>query len=358
MKKFFILIIIAMLAFAANAQDFSAVCETGQTLYYKIKHKTNNQVEVVGPGYMSYYQNRRVMYPWEGFEMPKGKVVLPSHVEYNGVNYEVVSINMRAFEGCSEMTSITIPNTITDVDPVSFEKCRNLAEIRVLPGNPVYDSRDNCNAVIKTKENELVFGCKNTVIPKTVKSLGWYAFRGSGLTNITLPNTLEYISSDAFYNCWITSLVIPSSIQGIGTSPFDCDMVTASLTNTPLQLEVGKYYFEEYYDEDGYAMEALVVPCGMKKMYEKSPWGKYFVIWEHCDTYSIDVKNEAGGVVMLSTNKAKFGETVSVYYRTEQYSEDYYLIVCSKDSHRVLVPVRSNTFIMPPYDVTVEIFKR
>lgn len=61
---------------------------------------------------------------------------------------------------------------------------------------------------------------------------------------------------------------------------------------------------------------------------------------------------------MLSTNKAKFGETMSVYYRTEQYSEDYYLIVCSKDSHRVMVPVRSNTFIMPPYDVTIEIFKR
>ena len=358
MKKFFILIIIAVLAFAANAQDFSAVCETGQTLYYKISDKTNHHVDLVYPGSSFLYGNIRSKYPWDGYTKPAGKVVLPSYVEYNGEKYKVVSIDMSAFKGCNDMTSLTISNTITDIHSNVLDGCRNLAELRVIPGNPVYDSRDNCNAIINTKEKELVFGCKNTVIPKTVTSLGWSAFRGSGLTSIIIPNSVNYISQDAFYDCWISSLTIPSSVKRIGDIPFESEMVTASLTTTPLMLEVDKYYFEEYYDQDDIGHTACVVPCGMKKIYEKSPWGKYFTFHENCDTYSINFENEGDGVVEISANQAKFGETVSVYYIPKSYSEEYYLLVSSQGSYRANIPMRSGTFIMPPYDVTVKVIKR
>ena len=358
MKKLFLLSTILSLFLSAKPQDFSAICESGQPLYYKITDRTNNLVEIVYPGSSSYFGNRRALYPWDGYARPVGKVVLPSQVEYNGVTYKVVSIGMRAFEGCDFITSITFPSTIEKIDVVSFEGCRNISEIRVQSGNPVYDSRDNCNAVIETKENELVFGCKNTVIPKTVTSIGWYAFRGTGLTSITIPNSVEYISSDAFYNCWITSLDLPSSIKNLGDAPFDCNMVTASLATTPLKLEAGKYYFEEYYDNDEMSQTACVVPCGMKKTYENSPWGKFFTFWENCEKHTIKVDNEGNGKVTLSTTEAKFGETISVYYNPEPYSEEFYIVVCQTDYHRTTVPLRSNTFIMPPYDVTIKVLKR
>lgn len=357
MRKFFLLLAILMMVLSVKPQDFSAVCESGQTLYYRITDKKNNLVEIVYPGSSSYFGNKRSLYPWDGYEMPVGKLVLPGYVENNGVPYKVVGIGMRAFEGCENLTSLTFPNTIEKIDVVCFENCRNLSEIIVSPGNPVYDSRDNCNAVINTKENELVFGCKNTVIPKSVTSIGWYAFRGSGLTTINIPNTVKYISQDAFYNCWISTLIIPASVKNIGSSPFDCEMVTAILGTSPLKLEAGKYYFEEYYDNEGFAMEACVVPCGMKKLYDNSDWRKYFVFWENCETHSIQIDNKGNGEVRLSATEAKFGETISVFYRTERYSDEYYLVVCRTDDPLKTIPVRSNTFIMPPYDVTVKVFK-
>ena len=90
-------------------------------------------------------------------------------------------------------------------------------------GNAVFDSRDNCNAIINSRTNTLSFGCKNTVIPNTVKAIAPRSFFGcSGLTSITFPNSLEEIGSHAFYHCiGLTSATIPSSVKTIGEkNPF------------------------------------------------------------------------------------------------------------------------------------------
>ncbi len=68
--------------------------------------------------------------------------------------------------------------------------------------NTVYDSRDNCNAIIKTSTNSLIAGCKNTVIPNSVTSIGGGAFENcSSLTSITIPNSVTSIGWYAFCNC-------------------------------------------------------------------------------------------------------------------------------------------------------------
>ena len=66
----------------------------------------------------------------------------------------------------------------------------------------VYDSRNDCNAIIKTSDNTLVVGCKNTIIPSSVTSLGDWAFFGcSGLTSITIPESVTLIGDAAFRHC-------------------------------------------------------------------------------------------------------------------------------------------------------------
>ena len=115
---------------------------------------------------------------------------------------DVSIIGKYAFYGSEDLLSLTIPNNVTSIGERAFAQCCGLTSIVVDNGNTEYDSRNNCNAIIKTHTNTLIQGCKNTKIPNSVTSIGKYAFFGcSGLTSVTIPNSVTSIEEDAFYDC-------------------------------------------------------------------------------------------------------------------------------------------------------------
>ena len=114
----------------------------------------------------------------------------------------VTSIGERAFQACDGLTSITIPNSVTSIGNKAFSGCSGMTTISVESGNTVYDSRNNCNAIVESATNTLMCGCKNTVIPNSVTSIANDAFSCcSGLTSITIPNSVTSIGYSAFYYC-------------------------------------------------------------------------------------------------------------------------------------------------------------
>ena len=134
----------------------------------------------------------------------------------------VTSIGNSAFACCSALTSVTIPNSVTSIGDCAFADCSGLTSIVVESGNSVYDSRNNCNAIIETATNTLHSGCQTTLIPNSVTSIGDYAFYGcSGLTSVTIPNSVTSIGDYAFYGCsGLTSVTIPNSVTSIGVGAF------------------------------------------------------------------------------------------------------------------------------------------
>lgn len=89
----------------------------------------------------------------------EGDMDIPETIEYNGLIYSVTSIGQNTFNN-SLITSIKIPQTIADIDLTALRACNNLVSIIVDDGNMIYDSRYNCNAIIETESNTLLFGCK------------------------------------------------------------------------------------------------------------------------------------------------------------------------------------------------------
>ena len=122
----------------------------------------------------------------------------------------------------TRIKSIILPNSVTSIEPEAFFNCSNLSSIIIESGNSYYDSRNDCNAIIEKSTNTLIVGCKNTIIPNGVTSIGKNAFYNcSGLTSINIPNSVKSIDSRAFAVCSdLTSITIPNSVTSIGDRAF------------------------------------------------------------------------------------------------------------------------------------------
>ena len=134
----------------------------------------------------------------------------------------VTSIGDEAFCGCNNLKNIEIPNSVVFIGEYVFEDCFRLESIIVESGCQKYDSRDNCNAIIETSTDVLLYGCMNTIIPNNVVSIGEGAFCGcSNLKNILIPNSVTSIGAIAFAGCSnLSSIKIPNSVTSIGGEAF------------------------------------------------------------------------------------------------------------------------------------------
>ena len=158
----------------------------------------------------------------------------------------VTSIISEAFAGCTGLTSIEIPNSVTSIGEKAFSGCTGLTSIIVESDNTIYDSRNNCNAIIETATNTLIQGCNTTVIPNNVTSIGRRAFDGcTGLTSITIPNSVTSIGYQAFDGCTgLTSITIPNSVKGIGDGAFvGCNNLKSVSINSDSIVSVNHYYY-------------------------------------------------------------------------------------------------------------------
>ena len=110
----------------------------------------------------------------------------------------VTSIGYDSFAS-SGLTSIVIPKTVINIAHNSFSNCNNLTSIIVEEGNPNYDSRNNCNAIIEKSTNSMISCCNNGFIPDTVEKINGYAFCGIQDTSIVIPKSVRVIEDRAFY---------------------------------------------------------------------------------------------------------------------------------------------------------------
>ena len=275
-----LLLLCATVATIINFEANDIYCGNG--IYYKITDKTNNFVAVTHRGNS-----------YDDYEEYSGAVTIPSFITYNEKTYKVTSIEDLAFASCSNLTSITIPNSVTSIGKGAFGDCSNLASITIpnsvtrieyatfyycrsltsitIPkGNTKYDSRDNCNAIIETATNTLIADCKNTTINGTCgEKATWNFYKGvltiSGtgamydytpsqpapwqpykykITSVVIDEGITSIGNNSFNWCNnFTSVTIPNSVTSIGDNAFSRCQNLASITIPESVTSIGNYAF-------------------------------------------------------------------------------------------------------------------
>ena len=186
------------------------------------------------------------------------ELTIPPSISYEGETYTVTSLGEYCFSYSLTLTSITIPETVTSLGEYCFSSCYSLTAlnipasvtkigfrciiscpaltaISVDKNNQVYDSREDCNALIETATNTMIRGCQSTFIPSTVEKIDDYCFSECGtLTDITIPSSVKSIGESSFMQCVaLTDITIPSSVTSIGNSCFSGCIALEKITVDP-----------------------------------------------------------------------------------------------------------------------------
>ena len=182
----------------------------------------------------------------------------------------VTSIEWSAFSGCSGLTSLTLPSSVTSIGGSAFSGCSGLTSL-TLPSSVTE---------IGSSAFSGCSGLTSLTLPSSVSSIGSFAFSGcSGLTSLTLPSCVTSIGESAFRGCSsLASLTLPSSVTSIGKSAFEgCSGLTSIYVSWESPLSIDASTFKDANTEKC----ILYVPNGTYDDYWISNWGIFENIVEY-----------------------------------------------------------------------------
>ena len=191
-------------------------------------------------------------------------ISIPQQVTYEGTTYTVTRIGDHAFSHCTGLTSVTIPNSVTEIGLQPFFGCLNLTDIIVDPENSSYCSIDG---VLYDKEVSILINCPegkkgSLTIPGSVTTIGDNGFYYcEGLKSITIPNSVKTIGQWVFAYCTgLTSVTIPYSVTTIGNGAF---LACSNLTDIIVDSENSSYCSIDgiLYDKEA----SVLINCPGKK---------------------------------------------------------------------------------------------
>ena len=285
-----------------------------------------------------------------------GDIIIPEKVKGNdGVEYVVTSLGDHCFDGCSGLTSITIPSSVTSLGDYCFYECSGLTSI---------------------------------TIPSSVTSLGSDCFYGCrGLTSITIPSSVTSLGKSCFYGCsGLTSITIPSSVTSFGNCCFeDCSGIetvyfkgkvpkntSQSEIPTTTIIKVPTEYLQDYKDAIGYRYKYIyawnpngsgddtkpVTPCaaptisyesGKLKFASETAGAEYYYTITDTDIKT-DALSENGEVSLSAAYHISVYATADGYTASDKAEATLYWINANLDNGTNINQVRTRGVVASAHD--------
>ena len=270
--RLILILLSCLIAEKTFAYDIAVENDEGVTIYYiYINDGTELAVAPKSDSNSGYY----------------GTVVIPSEVIYKNRTYKVTKISDTAFRW-SGITSVTIPNTVTEIGHSAFFLCSGITSI-IIPNSVTYIDNfafgacKNLTTIILPNSLTHIYyqvfkdceSLSSIIIPDNVVSIGKSAFEGcTNLTNINFPNSITYIGERAFYGCSsLSDVTLPNSITTINDDAFrGC----GNIVNVISKMEVPCSINSSCFNVDVYYDATLYVPQGtIDKYIATDYWNKF-----------------------------------------------------------------------------------
>ncbi len=213
-----------------------------------------------------------------------GEIIIPNEVTYNGTSYSVTFIRQSAFSCCTNLTSVTIPNSVTSIGNNAFEYCSALTSLTI----------PNSVTSIGISTFSWCSGLTSVTIGNSVTSIREKAFENCrALTSVTIGNSVTSIDDNAFRSCKsLTSITIPNSVTSIGEAAFEHCSGLISIIFGDNVKEIGSFAFQDannlkeitckryrpatmsednIFDNTVYSSATLKVPKGSLSLYYSAP---------------------------------------------------------------------------------------
>lgn len=228
MNKFFLILIVAFCSYSKIYAD-SIFVDSG-IAYKIISEDSVNVVQRTDNNcYKQTFKDSLLNIPASIEHQGKTYIVKciekEAFVEWAGIKKIVINegieeIHDGVFMGCANLKAISIPSSVRTLGNSLFIYCISLDSIVINKHNSTFDSRDGCNAIIRTEDNTLLYGCKSTDIPSSVEAIDTYAYSGCMIKEVDIPTGVKRINRAAFIDCPILERIhISSSVEEIENRP-------------------------------------------------------------------------------------------------------------------------------------------
>lgn len=320
---------------------------------------------------------------------------------------KLATIESSAFASCNGIETIQIPASVVSIGESAFWN-KSLKSISIAVDNSVYDSRNNCNAIIETATNTLLFGCQGSFVPEGIEKIANRAFVGcEELTSIIIPSSVKSVGEFAFDTCpLLASVTLNEGLMSLGTQAFCRCSALDAITLPSTLTEIGQFAFSgtnlaninslivEPFAIDAsvfnslYSRATLYVPDGTKAKYlNVEAWKRFATIIEvskQCEKPAVtyengklkyecatdganfitsisdtDIKNHLGSVVDLSvTYTVNVIATATGYKNSEPATATLCWINAEPKTEGIengIAQVRASAVLIQSHDGTINI---
>lgn len=285
-------------------EDSKAAAPTEGTCGEDVSWKLENgTLTISGTGAMKDYTYDDLA-PWNGSEKDIKTAVIESGV---------TSIGSSAFSGCSNMTQVSLTDSLKNIGQSAFNECSNLKEISIPNGiTDIYSwTFNNCSNLervtisngVKSIGQGAFMSCsalKNISLPDGFENIGRDAFKDcSALENILLPNSVDMINHGAFSGCTkLKEIELPDSVKDIGYFAF-ANCTSLEKVKLPEQLPV----IEETLFYSCINLKSITIPSNVDNIKKEA--------FSHCD--SLQTIYFTGDAPTIGDN-VFYGVTATAYY--------------------------------------------